>query len=242
MKRCLLICEGPFDELIFSALKEIFNLSLFEIKPLCRCCADTTDLKNNVESLVHEILAKEHGYSRTDFDEVCFLIDSDGIYTPDNQIFEIDELKYTIYGSSDIKCPDKNSILSRNEKRRINVADLLEGRKYWIFYNSRNLEHAFDSSLSGRLNDNTKKRFALTTFNQYDGKYADFIRKLDSMNRSKTNNIFDSWDFLKKYNNSLSSSSNIFIFLLMHFYALKDEYKVLVKNLISRRKKQSNEQ
>ena len=68
MKRCLLICEGPFDELIFSLLKEVFDSSLLEIKPLCRCCVDTTNLKENVEALVGEILAKEHGYLREDFD------------------------------------------------------------------------------------------------------------------------------------------------------------------------------
>ena len=232
MRRCLLICEGPFDELVFSMLKDVFDDSLFEIKPLCRCCLDTTNLKSNVETLVNEILAKEHGYLRTDFDEICFLVDSDGIYIQDNQIFEDSTLKYTKYNSSTIECPNKYSLSSRNKKRRENINDLLADRKHWIFYNSRNLEHAFDNSLSGHLNDNTKKRFALNALNLYDGKYVDFIKKLHSMNQSRSNNIFNSWNYLMVGNNSLSSSSNIFIFILMHYYALKDEYKTLVRGLI----------
>lgn len=233
MKRCLLICEGPFDELVFSTLKEVFDGSILEVKPLCRCCVDTTDLRNKVETLAQEILSREHGYLLSDFDEVCFLIDSDGVYTPDNQIIESNLSRVTIYKSSTIECPDRGSIILRNKKRRDNISALLEDRKYWIFYNSRNLEHAFDSSLSGYLSDNVKKRFALTTFAQYDGEIPDFIRKLFAMNKSGLNNIFASWEYLKTNDNSLSSSSNIFIFLLMHFYALKDEYKKLIVNLIS---------
>ena len=232
MKRCLLICEGPFDELIFSLLKEVFDDSLLEIKPLCRCCADTTDLKDNVESLVGEILSKEHGYLRTDFDEICFIIDSDGIYTPDCQIVENKSLRNIDYKLTSIECIDKQSLLLRNQKRRDNIAGLLKDRKYWIFYNSRNLEHAFDSSLSGYLTEKDKKRFALRMYSNYYVNVGDFVIKIESMNKSKSLNIFDSWNYLKSGNNSLASSSNIFIFLIMHFNALKEEYKILVKELI----------
>lgn len=232
MKRCLLICEGPFDELIFSLLKEVFDNSLLEIKPLCRCCADTTNLKDNVESLVGEILSKEHGYLRTDFDEICFIIDSDGIYTPDCQIVENKSLRNIDYKLTSIECIDKQSLLLRNQKRRDNIAGLLNDRKYWIFYNSRNLEHAFDSSLSGHLTEKDKKRFALRIYSNYYGNVEDFVIKIESMNKSKSLDIFDSWNYLKSGNNSLASSSNIFIFLIMHFNALKEEYKILVKELI----------
>lgn len=231
MKRCLLVCEGPFDELIFSALKDIFDESLLEIKPLCRCCLDTPDLRNNVELLVGEILSKEHGYLRTDFDEVCFLVDSDGVYTPDTQVIENLSISLTKYNDTTIECRERKTMILRNRRRRNNIADLLADRKYWIFYNSRNLEHAFDSSLSGNLRDTAKKRFALTTSSLYEGNSEDFIRKLASMNVSATNNIFESWKYLSTDNNSLSSCSNIFIFVLMHFYAVKDEYKPLVKEL-----------
>ena len=232
MRRCLLVCEGPFDELIFSILKEVFDESLFEIKPLCRCCVDTPDLKNNAESLVGEILSKEKGYKREDFDEICFLIDSDGIYVSDDQIIENEGLSSTKYKSSSIECPDKKSIVTRNNIRKANISDLLSGRNYWIFYNSRNLEHAFDSSLSGSLRDSTKKRFALDTMTIYSEDIEAFIRKLKSMNKSNTSNIFKSWDYIKAGCNSLSSTSNMFIFLIMHFYALKDKYKDLVKELL----------
>ena len=232
MKRCLLICEGPFDELIFSLLKEVFDSSLLEIKPLCRCCVDTTNLKENVEALVGEILAKEHGYLREDFDEVCFLIDSDGVYIPDCQINENKGLRNTEYNNDSIECPDKSSLVSRNQKRRNNIDDLLADLEYPIFYNSRNLEHAFDSSMCGHLNDNAKKRFALRMFNSYEDKYDNFIKRLSSMNSSDTNNYLDSWEYLKKDSNSLSSCSNIFIFLIMHYSCLKDEYKNTVKEML----------
>lgn len=232
MKRCLLICEGPCDELIFSILKEVFDESLLEVKPLHRCCADTPNLKRRAESLVKEILSKEHGYLRKDFSEVCFLIDSDGIYTPDSQIIENKAISTTKYKDTSIECPDKKPLVARNNGRKANISDLLNGRKYWIFYNSRNLEHAFDSSLSGHLNDRIKKKFALKTLSDFCGKGEEFIRKLDSMNKSNSTNIFKSWEYLKTGNNSLSSTSNMFVFLVMHFYALKDEYKKLVLGLI----------
>lgn len=233
MRRCLLICEGSFDELIFSVLKEVFDESLLEIKPLRRCCVDMANLKNKTESLVAEILSKEKGYQREDFNEVCFLIDSDGMYIPDDQIIENRELSSsTRYNSSSIECRDKGSIVARNNRRKANISDLLNGRRYWIFYNSRNLEHAFDSSLSGNLKDPAKRRFALNTFTTYSEDKEAFIRKLRSMNKSNTINIFKSWDYLKTGSNSLSSASNMFVFLAMHFYALKNKYKNLVKELL----------
>lgn len=232
MKRCLLICEGPFDELIFSLLKDIFDESLFEVKSLNRCCADIKNLRQNVESLVSEVLSREHGYLREDFDEICFLIDSDGIYINPNIIKENKELTHIDYRLDSIECTDRKSLLARNRIRIQNIADLLEDHVYWIFYNSRNLEHAFDETLYHFLEDKTKKIFSLSTFNNYDGKGSDFIQKLFSMNRSKTNNIYKSWDYLKKGCNSLSSTSNIFIFIVMHFYALKKEYKEMVVPLL----------
>lgn len=227
MKRCLLICEGPFDELIFSILRDVFNDALFEIKPLCHCCLDVTDLEENVEKIVGEILAKEHGYSRDDFDEVCFLVDSDGIFINNELIIENKALSRADYKMTSIECPDKKSIELRNKKRVGNIDKLLSKKEHFIFYNSRNLEHAFDESMSGHLRDILKKRFSLDIFRKYESDKKMFIEKLALMNKSNQINIFKSWDFLRKDVNSLSSCSNIFIFLVMHYYALKDEYKPL---------------
>lgn len=234
MKRCLLICEGPFDELVFSTLKDIFDDSLLEIKPLCRCCADTPNLKDNVDKLAYEILSREHGYALEDFDEICFLIDADGVYTPNESIFENNELSSTNYKTSSIECPDKKSLIARNMRRSKNVSELLDGRKYWIFYNSRNLEHAFNESCGGHLSDKFKKRFALEIFQYYASNKRDFIEKLYSMNKSNTTNIRESWNYLQLKCNSLASSSNMFVFIAMHYSALKEEYKNIVLECIKK--------
>ncbi len=232
MRRCLLICEGPFDELIFSILKELFDESLLEVKPLCRCSLDTTNLVNHVDDLVNEILSKEHGYNRTDFDEICFLVDSDGIFVPNALIFEDTSLPYTNYKEDSIICPVKDSLILRNKKRMENVSNLIKDKKYWVFYNSRNLEHSFDSELVKHQSDKYKKRFALMTFNQYENDKELFIKKLFEMNKSNSLNYYDSWKYLIRDLNSLSSCSNMFVFLVMHFYALKNQYKQLIIRLI----------
>ncbi|MCF0116871.1 MAG: hypothetical protein HUJ61_02340, partial [Bacilli bacterium] len=126
MKRCLLVCEGPFDELVFSILRDCFDDSILEIKALGSCCVDIPDLKSNIKTVISEMLAKEHGYSIEDFDEICFLIDTDGIYILDSQIVENSSLKVTNYKRESIECPDKKSIVLRNIKRRKNIDELLE--------------------------------------------------------------------------------------------------------------------
>lgn len=232
MKRCLLICEGPFDELIYSNLKNLFNESLLEIKSLKRCCVDIPNLKRKVETLIKEILSREHGYFRKDFDEICFLIDSDGIFIPEDSIIENKSINIVNYKNNEIQCIDKKSLINRNNIRKKNISSLLEDRKYYIFYNSRNLEHSFDESMIGSLNDSVKKRFALDTFNHFSNNPKEFIKKLFSMNRSNTLNIYKSWDYLKYNFNSLSSTSNVIIFVIMHYYALKEEYKEIIDNLL----------
>ncbi|MFA7107292.1 MAG: hypothetical protein WC154_08325, partial [Candidatus Izemoplasmatales bacterium] len=86
MTRCLLICEGPCDELILSLFKNVFCTGRIEIKPSGSCCFDKKNLLQNVGDLVQRILSKEKGYSISDFDEISFLFDSDGIYIDEQYI------------------------------------------------------------------------------------------------------------------------------------------------------------
>lgn len=232
MKRCLLICEGPFDELVFSILEKMFDESLLEVKPLCRCSIDTTNLVEHVDDLVDEILSKEHGYMRTDFDEICFLIDSDGIFVSETLIYEDDSLPYTNYKEDSIVCPNRESLILRNKKRISNIEELISDKRYNIFYNSRNLEHSFDDKLFQHQSDKFKKRFALMTYNLYENDKELLIKKLFEMNKSNSLNYQKSWNYLTNDVNSLSSCSNMFIFLIMHYYALKNEYKILINSLI----------
>lgn len=233
MKRCLLICEGPNDELVFSMLKDVFDESLFEVKPLHRCCADVQDLSENVETIVSEILSKEHGYNREDFDEICFLIDSDGVFVDESLIIENKSISHTNYRADSIECKERKLMIIRNRNRIKNINDLLNDGKYKIYYNSRNLEHAFDSNYSGRINDKTKKRFALNVVANYSDNQKNLLNKLHEMNKSKTTNLKKSWEYLMKENNCLSSTSNVFVFLFDHINELRPECKEIVKTLIT---------
>lgn len=232
MIRCLLICEGSCDQLIFSLLKNLFDENILEIKPFNRCCADRKNLFKLTNEIVEEILAREHGYALKDFQEICYLIDSDGMFISEDKIFSISDLNSIEYTEKTIRCKEKRNIVTRNNIRVKNVADLLKNREYWIFYNSRNLEHAFDKAKSFTLTSNAKRLFALEIQAKYLNNEEDFIRKLFDMNKSKTTNLFKSWEYLKEGSNSLSSCSNIIIFIIMHFNALKKEYKDLILKLI----------
>ncbi len=203
-------------------------------KPLCRCSIDSPSLREHVDDLVNEILAKEHGYIRSDFDEICFLIDSDGIYIFDSCIYEDKSLSHTNYNLDSIIRKEKNALLNRNKRRVDNVQDLLKDNSYRIFYNSRNLEHSFDEFLYQHLSDKYKKNFVLKTFNEYASDKVSFINKLFEMNKSRSIDYYyyKSWEYLSKDLNSLSSCSNVFIFIFMHYGALKEEHKNIINNLI----------
>ena len=232
MRRCLLVCEGPNDELIFSMFKEIFDESIFEIKPLNGCCADAKNLIKNVEKIVDEILSREHGYYRDDFDEICFLIDSDGVFVDESVIVENKLINHTNYNLDSIECKDRKMIILRNRNRIKNINELLKDGNYKIYYNSRNLEHAFDSKYSGHISDKAKKRFALNTITAFANCKDELINKLYFMNKSRELDLVKSWDYLKINNNSLLSASNIFIFIFNHYNDLKSEYKDLVDELV----------
>ena len=228
MSRCLLACEGPFDKLIYDLLKGIFDENKLEIIPMEGTFLDDPSFSKDPNSLMKKVLDKERTYSIDDFDEIVYLFDTDGMFLDDECVILDSTTKRTQYSLNEIRCSDPKNIKVRNKNRRKNVSDILKVGTTFIYYNSRNLEHAFDPKNIKPMTNSQKSAFALRIATRYSGDLQSFIKHIRDMNKSGTDDYAGTWDYVKRGENSLSSCSNLYLFLKKNYDSIKEEYKHLL--------------
>lgn len=232
MIKCLLVCEGPFDKLIYDLLKKVFDENKFEIIPMGCTFLDDPSFSTNLDKKLDLLFEKEKTYSKEDFEEIVYLFDTDGMFVEDAAIIKDATLKKIQYTLDEIHCIDDKSIKLRNQHRRDNVDSILTKKTTYIYYNSRNLEHAFDATKITPMNDKQKSKFALKIASQFGTDLNAFLEKLFQMNKSSELDYDKTWDYVKKGKNSLSSCSNFFVFLKDHKESLKPEYCQKLEELL----------
>ena len=67
----------------------------------------------------------------------------------------------------------------------------------------------------------------------YKGDYRSFIKLLYDCNKSGVINYDDSWKYVMKNDNSLSSCSNLLIFILKNYNELKEDVKPIVDEVVN---------
>ncbi|MGO1369916.1 hypothetical protein [Senegalia sp. (in: firmicutes)] len=221
-KVVLFIVEGITDQESLELLLEEFipndNQIIFEVVDGDITSSNNVD-KKNIKSKITDIIkgGGKRKFKPSDYLEVIHLVDMDAVFISEENIYEDQSANKLIYKEDGIYAKNIESVIKRNNKKKGLLNLLLSTNKvyksvpYRVFYFSCNLEHVLHDKIE--VEEKLKIKYA----RDFQDKYID---DLDGFVNLICNSIFtvdkeykDSWDFIKKDNNSIKRFTNFNILL-----------------------------
>lgn len=231
MKKCLFLVEGPYDKLRLSLLEDLFDPNKLIIIPFNSDKLKKKEYFLQIDSEIKSVLNIEKTYDVADFDYRVQVCDTDGCFIDDSKVLENLYLKHTIYYSDHIETSNLKSFMQERQYKKDNIGNILKKNTIELYYNSTNIDHSFDNIQNPSKKQ--KKSFALKMYKLYKGDYRSFIKLLYDCNKSGVINYDDSWKYVMKNDNSLSSCSNLLIFILKNYNELKEDVKPIVDEVVN---------
>ncbi len=221
-KVVLFIVEGITDqeslELLLEELIQDNNQVIFEVVDGDITSSNDVD-KKNIKSKITEIIkgSGKRKFKPSDYLEVIHLVDMDAVFISEDNIYVDQSTDRFIYKEDGIYARNIESVIKRNNKKKGLLNVLLSTNKvyksvpYRIFYFSCNLEHVLHDKIE--VGEESKIKYA----RDFQDKYID---DLDGFVDLICNSIFtvdkeykESWDFIKKDNNSIKRFTNFNILI-----------------------------
>ena len=220
-KIIFIIVEGPSDEKALGViLSKLFNSNTVYVH-IMRCditTANGSTPSNIINKVCDEIkqYAKDNHFTKTHFQEIIHLVDTDGAYISNELVIEDDTLQDHMYSPDKIRTPNKQGIEQRNAQKSANLNKLASKNEIWglpyqIYYMSCNLDHV----LYNKMNS-TKEEKEIDSFNfakQYKTDMDSFLSYICNSDFSVLNDYKQSWDYIKVDSNSLKRHTNLGICL-----------------------------
>ena len=176
MIRCLFLVEGAYDKQRLALLENLFDSARLEIIPFGCDRLIGYEYYKNYKEHINAVLSKEKTFEINDFDYIVQVCDLDGCFIDEKYVVENKELKKVKYHASFIEAVDRDSIISRNHIKVENINNLLIDNDIILFYNSTNIDHAFDGVQNAA--DKVKRSGAINMYNEYKNKHLEFFKKL----------------------------------------------------------------
>lgn len=159
---------------------------------------------------------KKNKLKKTDIVKIIHILDTDGVYIPDNKIVENTDIKNFLYSTEGIIANSKRNVEIRNKNKREILEKLLKTSminsiSYKIYYMSCNLEHVLHNKLEN-LTDDEKKELANQFADKFYEKEYEFVKFINNSDFKVLGNYEDTWDFIKKDLNSVNRYSNFWLF------------------------------
>lgn len=216
-KVVFVIVEGPSDEEALGVLlTRFFDKSVVYVHVVHHDI--TTQKGNTPANIVARVgdriraYAKENHFAKSDFQEIIHLIDTDGIYIPDEKVTEDPEALKPIYLPDQIRTGNRDNIILRNRQKRGNLGRLVPCHSVWdvpyrIFYMSCNLDHVlYDKPNS---TDKEKEEDSHGFARQYHDDLPAFLDFISRSDFSVQMEFGDSWKFIMEGTHSLERFTNL---------------------------------
>lgn len=220
-KIVLFISEGISEETSLSLIlsKLINNHSIkFKIIGTDITTRDDVTPSNIVNMITEEIkfFLEKEPYNKSDIIKVVHLIDTDGAFICDENIKLSDNNKI-IYTQDEILTKDVEYIVDIHKKKQsilnhlISMPSIYNGVDYEIYYFSRNLEHVLHNRADCSRDE--KNDLAEGFEDRFFDNPKKFISFLNNNDFAVNYGYKETWDFIKKDNNSLKRYTNFNIFI-----------------------------
>ena len=218
-KIILVIVEGPSDEVALGmALSQIYDKDFIYIHIMHGDITTRRGVssKNIVAKLGNEVTAyaKSQHYKASDFKQILHIVDTDGVYIPDDNIMEKENYLDIQYENDGIYTNNKAGVVTRNQQKRDNLYRLRSCGIIWtipysLYYMSCNLDHVlYDKQNS---TDKDKENDAYVFAKKYKGKVESFKEFICKSQFSVTGDYKGSWDYIEKDLNSVNRYTNLCI-------------------------------
>ena len=203
-KIVLVIVEGPSDEVALGmALSQVYDKDFIYVHIMHGDITTRRGVssKNIVAKLGNEVTAyaKSQHYKASDFKQIIHIVDTDGVYIPDDNIMEKENYLDIRYENEGIYTNNKASVMTRNQQKI----------PYSLYYMSCNLDHVlYDKQNS---TDKDKENDAYVFAKKYKGKVEAFKEFICKSPFSVTGDYKGSWDYIEKDLNSVNRYTNLCI-------------------------------
>lgn len=184
---------------------------------------------DNIERLISELFIedylKDYGLYPKDIIKIIQITDLDGAYIDDELVVEKKELntaeKRTLYFDDRIEAANRELIIERNSHKRDNINHLLTidkikvGSKsidFSIYYFSSNLDHVLCDQANLQNSQKVKAADEFTSCCMKDSTYFEKYFN-DTELLPEGLNYIESWDYVRKEENSLRKHSNLKIMI-----------------------------
>ncbi|MGI6728619.1 MAG: hypothetical protein ACOX4P_08780 [Anaerovoracaceae bacterium] len=221
-KVVLFIVEGITDkeslELLLTELIEDDSEVIFEVVGGDITSDNHVD-RGNIRNKLTEII-KDGGkrkFRASDYREVIHLVDMDAVFISEENIYEDNTLDRFVYKDDGIYTKSIERVIGRNDKKKKLLNLLLSTNKvygsvpYRVFYFSCNLEHVLHNERD--VEENLKIKYAEGFQDQYIDDLEGFIEFICNSTFTVKKGYKESWDFIKKDNNSIKRFTNFNILL-----------------------------
>lgn len=215
-KIVLVIVEGVSDDTALGvALNQVYDRDTVHIEILH---GDITTkvgvMSQNVVSKIGDVvksLAKARRYKASDFKQIIHLVDTDGVYIPNECIYENQTLDRFYYEDDGIYANSIDRVVRRNEQKRENLYRLRTTGSIWkipyrVYYMSCNLDHVLHEKRNS--SDEEKEVDAYAFAKRYKGDVKGFIDYMCNSAFSTNMNYRDSWSFIESGLNSVARHTN----------------------------------
>ena len=175
--------------------------------------SNTTNIIEKIYEQVRKFMQEGH-FTKKDILKIIHLVDTDGAYINKNEV-KYNEIKNLEYCADHIETQNVDAIIERNIKKssilnRISTTNSIGQIPYTVYYFSTNMEHVLHNIQNALKSE--KMKLAEKFDDQYSEDSLAFINFITNDAIAVKLSYEESWNFIKKDNNSLKRYTNFNLF------------------------------
>ena len=182
----------------------------------------TTKRGNSPQNIVSKVgnvisqFAKSNHYTARDFKQIIHIVDTDGVYIPDDKVIKDLECQGILYETDGIHTTDTQGVINRNKQKRDNLYRLRSCTNIWrvpyrVYYMSCNLDHVLHDKRNSTEKEKENDAYAFAK--KYKDNPEGFVKFLCESEFSVKEEFKASWEYIEKEMNSIERYTNLCICL-----------------------------